>query len=73
MKKLVFALEPLSCPSCIQKIETALNRQPGVTEAKVLFHSSKIRIQFDQSIVQPDLLRQVVTRLGYPVIAQKVS
>lgn len=73
MKKLVFGLEPLSCPSCIKKIETALNHTSGVEDAKVLFHSGKVRIQFDEADVQPEALRQIITRLGYPVISEKSS
>lgn len=73
MKKLVFTLEPLTCPSCIKKIETALNNQPGVAEARMLFHSNKVRIQFDENAVRPEALQEVITRLGYPVISQRVS
>ncbi len=73
MKKLVFGLEPLSCPSCIKKIETALNHTSGVKEAKVLFHSSKVRILFEETAVQPEVLKQIITRLGYPVISEKSS
>lgn len=73
MKKLVLGLEPLSCPSCIKKIETALNNTNGVEEAKVLFHSNKVRILFQEEAVQADALKKVVTELGYPVISQQIS
>lgn len=73
MKKLVMGLEPLSCPSCIKKIETALNNTNGVEEAKVLFHSNKVRILFQEEAVQAEALKKVVIELGYPVISQQIS
>lgn len=73
MKKVVFGLEPLSCPSCIKKIEGTLKKTDGVKDAKVLFHSGKVRAQFDEEVTSADNLQQVITKLGYPVISQKVS
>ena len=49
MSKAVFQLEPLTCPSCIKKIETTLNKTTGVESAKVLFNSSKVKMEFDDS------------------------
>ncbi len=49
MATVKFQLETLSCPSCIKKIETVLNKQMGVKEASVLFHSSKVKIAFDET------------------------
>ncbi|MFB4473969.1 heavy-metal-associated domain-containing protein, partial [Oceanobacillus caeni] len=34
MKTIKFQLEPLTCPSCIKKIETKLGKMDGVEEAK---------------------------------------
>lgn len=73
MKKIVLNLEPLTCPSCIKKIESALKRLDGVTEAKVLFNSGKVRAQFDESKVSSEEISQTVSGLGYPIISQKVS
>ena len=73
MKKVVFLMEPFSCSSCIKKIEGALSRAKGVQQVKVLFHSSKIRVEFDESIVEADELQQLVEKLGYPVLSQKIS
>ncbi|WP_210367335.1 heavy-metal-associated domain-containing protein [Bacillus sp. REN3] len=73
MKKVVFDLEPLSCPSCIKKIEGTLKKMDGVREAKVLFHSGKVRVQFDDNIVHVDELQKTIVNLGYPVLSQRVS
>ncbi|HEX5564345.1 MAG TPA: heavy-metal-associated domain-containing protein [Sporosarcina sp.] len=73
MKKIVLNLEPLTCPSCIKKIEGALNRMDGVVEAKVLFNSGKVRAQFDESKIAAEAIANTVASLGYPVLSQKVS
>lgn len=62
-------VEELTCPSCIKKIESALSKQPGVQEVKVLFHSSQVKARFDESLVQEELLQNMLAKLGYPVLA----
>ncbi|PID21200.1 heavy metal-binding protein [Sporosarcina sp. P3] len=73
MKKVVFLMEPFSCPSCVKKIEGALSRAKGVQQVKVLFHSSKVRVEFDESSVGVNELQELIVQLGYPVLHQKVS
>ncbi|PIC98348.1 MULTISPECIES: heavy-metal-associated domain-containing protein [unclassified Sporosarcina] len=73
MKKAVFLMEPFSCPSCVKKIEGALSRAKGVQQVKVLFHSSKVRVEFDESVVEANELQELIVKLGYPVLNQKVS
>ncbi|MET3574505.1 heavy-metal-associated domain-containing protein [Bhargavaea ullalensis] len=73
MKKAVFQMEALTCPSCIKKIEGALNKTAGVENAKVLFNSGKVKTTFDESAVSAEALAQIVTKLGYPVLSKKVS
>lgn len=62
-------LEPLTCPSCIKKIETKVGKMKGVDEAKVMFNSSKVKATFDEDQVSKDEIKETVEKLGYPVIA----
>ncbi|WP_153723407.1 heavy-metal-associated domain-containing protein [Sporosarcina cascadiensis] len=73
MKKAVFLMEPFSCPSCVKKIEGALSRAKGVQQVKVLFHSNKVRVQFDGAIISANELQELIEKLGYPVLKQKVA
>lgn len=73
MKKAVFGLEPLSCPTCIKKIEGALEKMDGVKDVKVMFHSDKVRTRFDADVVNADQMKETIEKLGYPVTTQKVS
>jgi copper chaperone CopZ len=65
--------EPFTCPSCIKKIEGALERPPGVTDATVLFNSNKVKVTFDEETVSAGALAEVVSGLGYPVLSTKVA
>ncbi|WP_085507064.1 heavy-metal-associated domain-containing protein [Thalassobacillus devorans] len=72
MKTIHLKLEPLTCPSCIKKIEGTIAKMAGVTYVKVLFHSSKVKIQFEENLVNPDQLEATVTALGFTVNAAKM-
>ena len=65
--------EPFTCPSCVKKIEGALERTTGVTDATVLFNSNKVKVSFDETQVSADELAAVVSGLGYPVLATRVA
>lgn len=73
MKKIELQLEPLSCPTCIKRIEKAMSKEKGVDDAKVLFNSSKVKAKFDEAIVTADHLEQMIEKLGYPVKKKKIS
>lgn len=52
MIKAEFKLEPLPCPTRIKKIEGALGKMKGIENARVLFNSSKVKLEFDEAKVQ---------------------
>ena len=60
-------------PSCLQKIESAVSKQDGVSETKVLFNASKVKATFDPEVVTPETLTEVVEKLGYDVKGTKVK
>lgn len=67
MSKAVLKLETLTCPSCLQKIERSLKNFDGVENAKVLFNSSKAKVDFDESAVSAEELKDGVEKVGYEV------
>ncbi|HAT55570.1 MAG TPA: heavy metal-binding protein [Lactobacillus sp.] len=73
MSKAIMQLDALSCPSCMQKIQGALEKQAGVEDVKVLFNAAKVKTNFDDHIVSADALADVVTKLGYEVQGVKVK
>ena len=73
MKKAEFQLETVTCPSCIKKIESTLNKTEGVDSAKVLFSSSKVKAEFDESKISAEKINEVISNLGYSVLSSKIS
>lgn len=73
MSKVVFNMEPFTCPSCIKKIENTVGRIDGVREVKVMFNSGRVRAEFDATRTDADALQDTIVKLGYPVLSKKVS
>lgn len=65
-------LESLTCPSCMQKIQGALEKQEGVEKVKVLFNASKVKAELTPD-TDPKAIQQVVENLGYAVEDMKVK
>jgi len=68
MKSAEFQLEPLPCPSCIIKIERTLEKKEGVEEARVLFNSSKVKVEYNEVQASEEVLQETIEMLGFPVI-----
>lgn len=73
MAKAEFQLEPLTCPSCIKKIEGTLAKTAGITDSRVLFNSSKVKLNFDEATVTADTIQEKIEKLGFEVKSSKVS
>lgn len=64
-KKTTLRASDLSCPSCVSKIEKALNGMDGVQEATVHFETGRIAVQHDPSRASADDLVKTVASAGY--------
>ena len=75
MQKATIQLETLSCPSCLQKIENAMKGLNGIDKdsVKVLFNSSKVKVDFDSASSSIEAIEKAIQDLGYPVIKSKVK
>lgn len=75
MQKATIQLETLTCPSCMQKIENGMKSLDGVSNEslKVLFNSSKVRVEFDDEKVSIKDIEHVIDKLGYEVLKSQVK
>ena len=71
MKTVKIQLEELSCPSCITKIEDVLSKEHGIAAAQVLFNSSKVKVQYKEDEVNPQRIKNVIERMGFPIKTAK--
>ncbi len=69
IKTVKFQLETLTCPSCITKIEGVLEKEPGVEKVKVLFNSSKVKVDYNEEEVASKRLKELIEKVGYPVLS----
>lgn len=70
MKK-TYQLETLTCPSCVAKIENMLKRMEGINESKILFMSSKVKVDFDENLITSEDIKNNIDKLGYQVLGEK--
>ena len=75
MQKATIQLETLTCPSCMQKIENGVKSLDGVSKEslKVLFNSSKVRVEFDDEKVSIKDIVNAIDKLGYEVMKSQVK
>ena len=75
MKKATINLESLSCPSCLQKIESALKGLNGIEKdsVEVMFNSSRVKTDFNSDVVSIESIEKAIEDLGYPVIKSRVK
>ena len=75
MQKATIQLETLTCPSCMQKIENGVKSLDGVSKEslKVLFNSSKVRVEFDDEKVSIKDSEHVINKLGDEVLKSQVK
>jgi copper chaperone CopZ len=64
MKTLLRSRE-LSCPSCVAKIEKALQSVPGVENARVHFNTGRIEVEHDPAQASVPQLVEAVRGAGY--------
>jgi copper chaperone len=61
----VLRSQEFSCPSCVAKIEKALQRMPGVQEAKVHFNTGRIVVEHDPERASTQDLVEAIRATGY--------
>lgn len=75
MQSATIQLETLTCPSCAQKIENATKSLSGVEKesVKVLFNSSKVKLDFDDEKLSVQDVEKAIRALGYEVKKSQVK
>lgn len=68
-------LETLTCPSCLQKIESAVGGLAGIDKdsLKVMFNASRVKVDFDGDTISIDEIEKAITDLGYEVKKSRVK
>lgn len=75
MQKATIQLETLTCPSCLQKIENGVGNLKGVDKdnLKVMFNASRVKFDFDDSVIKIEEIEKAIQDLGYEVLRTRVK
>src|SRR6478672_5081788 len=63
----------MTCASCVNRVEKALKKVPGVSAASVNLSSEQAAVSYDAAQVAPAQLLQAVERAGYGVITDQIA
>jgi len=73
LRKAALHITGMSCASCAQNIERALNKINGVKSASVNFSIEKAMVEYDPDIVNPKTLEKAITDIGYGVVKRDIT
>lgn len=60
-----FAIDGMTCASCVRRVEQALEKVDGVSEVTVNLATERARVVADPASATPDTLAAAVERAGY--------
>ena len=66
-----FAIEGMTCASCVQTVEKAAKKVRGVTQSSVNLATEKLSIEYDEPTFSVENLQKAVDNSGYELIAQE--
>ena len=69
MSKVVLDVPEISCEHCSQAITKALQPQEGVQTVRVDVPTQKVHLEFDESRITLDRVKEILAEEEYPVEA----
>jgi len=70
-KKIIIRIGGMTCASCAQTIENALEKTDGIVEASVNLASEKAVVVYDTEEIDYDGIKKVVESTGYEVLGRE--
>src|ERR687888_507451 len=58
----------MTCASCVNRVQKALKKVPGVADASVNLATEQASVRYDPAEVRPEQLQAAVENAGYGVI-----
>ncbi|MFZ2396419.1 MAG: heavy metal translocating P-type ATPase [Smithella sp.] len=68
MNKVTFAINGMTCASCVRRIEEGLRQTPGVSKANVNFATQKAIVEYESSHLDTQALQKKINDLGYEAL-----
>lgn len=67
MQKVIMKLGGMTCPSCLTKIEKAVEDVDGTDQIKVLFNADKLKFMMNADKADVDDVKTAIEKMGYEV------
>ena len=67
MQKVMMKLGGMTCPSCLTKIEKAVEDVDGTDQIKVLFNAGKLKFMMNTDKADVDDVKTAIEKMGYEV------
>ena len=67
MKKTTIGVEGMTCNHCKMSVENALKRLEGVNSAEVSLENKNVTVEFDDSKIGIDALKEAIDDTGFDV------
>lgn len=71
MQKVMMKLGGMTCPSCLTKIEKAVENVDGTDQIKVLFNAGKLKFVMDSTKTNTNDVKNAIENMGYEVMGVK--
>ncbi len=68
MRKKIFKIEGMHCPSCGQTIEKGVSKIPGIKTCQVNFPLGQILLEFDEEKISLSEIKKEIQKSGYDLI-----
>jgi copper chaperone len=65
----VINVKGMSCMGCVNKVKTGLENTSGVEGVEVSLEQKRVTVQYDDTRIQPDQLKEAIKKAGYEVIS----
>ena len=67
MEKVMMKLAGMTCPSCLTKIEKAVDNLDGTDQIKVMFNAGKLKFTMDPDKVKAVDVKAAIEKMGCEV------
>jgi len=71
MNKETIKISGMTCAACAKRIERAVGKLEGVSEASVNFATEKLTVGYDNETVSIDRIKETIEKAGYGVVEEK--
>ena len=70
MQKQNFPIMGMTCAACAKNIERVTGKLNGVTSSTVNFSTEKLIIEYDETKINSELIKETVSKAGYELIEE---